>query len=196
MREASLPESFIATLQALIDWLQAEKVPHTIIGGVAISIVAQPRTTQDIDVVIWLDESRWKGLLTSGEAYGFMPRLSDALEFAFRSRVLLLRHQASGISIDISCGALDFEREMIARSATLEIGELKIKVPTPEDLIITKIVAHRPKDLADIEAILSIRQNLDLAHIKHWTSKFAEALGTPELLENLERLLNRYRKLK
>jgi hypothetical protein len=189
MPDLTLPAAFVSALKSLNDWLNAEQVPHALIGGVAVSLLAQPRATQDIDAVIWLDEQRWEAFFRAGEARGFEPRLNDALEFAARSRVLLLRHQRSGVSIDLSFGALAFEREMIERAMTLEIDELKLKVPTPEDLIITKAVAQRPKDIADIEAILNIHQNLDFTYIRRWAEEFAAALETPELLENLEKLL-------
>lgn len=189
MPDLTLPAAFVSALKSLIDWLDAEQVPHTLIGGVAVSLLAQPRATQDIDAVIWLDAEGWEAFFRAGEALGFEPRLNDALEFAARSRVLLLRHQRSGVSIDLSLGALLFEQEMIDRATTLEIDGLKLKVPTPEDLIITKAVAQRPKDIADIEAILNIHQNLDFAYIRRWAEEFAAALETPELLENLERLL-------
>ncbi len=78
---------------------------------------------------------------------------------------------------------------MIERAQTLEIGELKLKVPTPEDLIITKAVAQRPKDIADIGAILAAKKNLDLPYIREWVKEFATALEMPEILDNLERLL-------
>lgn len=74
MAEAGLPSAFIATLKALVDWLEAERVPHAAIGGVAVSLIAQPRATQDIDAVIWLEEARWKSLLDSSRSYGFEPR--------------------------------------------------------------------------------------------------------------------------
>ncbi|HYG78825.1 MAG TPA: DUF6036 family nucleotidyltransferase [Pyrinomonadaceae bacterium] len=78
---------------------------------------------------------------------------------------------------------------MIERAVALDLGELSLKVPTPEDLIITKAVAHRPKDMADVEAIVSIHRNLDVQRIRHWTKEFAAALEAPELLEDLERML-------
>ncbi|HEV7860869.1 MAG TPA: nucleotidyltransferase [Pyrinomonadaceae bacterium] len=191
MPESALPAAFLSTLQSLVDWLEAQQVPYVAIGGVAVSLLAQPRATQDIDALIWLEESRWETFLQAGDTYGFASRISGPLEFAGRARVLLLRDQTSGISIDISCGALEFEREMIERSTALTIGALNLKVPTPEDLIITKAVAQRQKDIADIEAIIMIYPNLDLARIRNWTREFATALEMPELLENLEKLLQR-----
>lgn len=192
MSERNLPTGFVAALQALTAWLESEQVPHTTIGGVAVSLLGQPRATQDIDTVIWLEEKRWQEFVQSGERYGFVPRISDAVGFAGRSRVLLLRHEGSGISIDVSCGALEFELEMIERATALEIGNLKLRMPTPEDLIITKVVAQRAKDIVDIEAILKVHGDLDLKRIRRWAQEFATALEMPELVENLETLLRRY----
>lgn len=189
MAESGLPESFQAALRDLARWLVAESVPYTTIGGVAVSLLGQPRATQDIDVVVWLDQSRWESFVDAGRGFGFEERITDALDFAARSRVILLRHGKSGISVDVSCGALPFEREMIDRATTLRVGGIEIKVPTPEDLIITKAVAQRAKDIADIEALLRIQENLDVARIRRWTGEFAAALETPEMAELVERLL-------
>jgi hypothetical protein len=38
----------------------------------------------------------------------------------------------------------------VERSKLYQIGPLALRLPTPEDLIILKAVAHRPKDLLDI----------------------------------------------
>lgn len=189
MPDSTLPATFVAALQALASWLEAEQVPYATIGGVAVSLLAQPRATQDIDIVIWLDQEKWDSFLRTGQGYGFEPRISDALDFAVKSRVLLLRHQKSGISIDLSCGALPFEQEMIERATALNIGPLSLRVPMPEDLIITKAIAQRPKDIADIESLLNVHQNLNITYIRRWVHEFATALEMPELSESLERLI-------
>lgn len=54
-----------------------------------------------------------------------------------------------------------------------------------------KAVAHRLRDIADIEAILNVERNLDLARIRYWVSQFAGALEMPELVDDLERVLRR-----
>jgi hypothetical protein len=55
MPESGLPAAFLTTLQSLVDWLESQRVPYVAIGGVAVSLLAQPRTTQDIDAMIWLE---------------------------------------------------------------------------------------------------------------------------------------------
>ena len=49
----------------------------------------------------------------------YLPRRSDAREFALRNRVLLVQSE-SGIGIDISLGAIPFEIEMINRAVDVE----------------------------------------------------------------------------
>jgi predicted nucleotidyltransferase len=62
---------------------------------------------------------------------------------------------------------------MIDRAQTVDIGSLRARVATPEDLIITKAVASRPKDLADIELILEVHSDLNLERVRHWVHEFA-----------------------
>jgi predicted nucleotidyltransferase len=191
--ELNLPTGFVAALQDLTRWLDAERVPYVLLGGVSVSLLAQPRATQDIDLSVWLEQEHWEGFFHAGESYGFMPRLGDALAFAATSRVLLLRHRQSGVSVDLTFGALEFEREMITRAATFEIAGLSLKLPTPEDLIITKAVAQRSKDVADIESVLAACESLDVDRIRRLTAEFAAMLDAPEISDNLERLLRRRR---
>lgn len=185
---ADLPGSFEETLRALALWFESDEVPYTTVGGMAVSLLGQPRATQDIDVVIWLGERPWDSFVIAGEGRGFVRRIPDVLEFAARTRVILLRH-GSGVSVDVSCGALPFESEMIERAQVVEVGGARVKVPTPEDLIIMKAVAQRPKDLNDIEALLRVHENLNLNRVRYWAGEFAAALETPGILDNLERML-------
>ncbi len=190
-RSKDIPIEFALVLKDLLPWLEATKTPYVTIGGIGVSLLAGARATKDIDALLWLDTDAVESFLASGAAYGFVPRISDAADFARSRRVLLLQHQPTGVPVDLSCGAIPFEDEMIARARTLDIGLLKLKVATPEDLIIMKAVASRPKDIADIEAILNIEQNLDLERIRFWVGQFADVLEMPELVEGLEKILRR-----
>lgn len=190
-KKTEIPDEIVVVLQDLLRWLEVTQTPYAIIGGVGVSLIAGARATQDVDAVLWLDTDELESFVQSGTPHGFMGRISDAPEFARRNRVILLQHQPTGINVDLSCGTLPFEEEMIARARDLVIGSVRIKVASSEDLIITKAVAHRPRDIADIEAILNIEPNLDFERIRFWVSQFAEALEMPELMEDLEKLLSR-----
>ena len=157
-----------------------------IIGGIAVSLLGQARFTEDLDAMVLLSIDEIPHFLEAAKSEGIEPRIAQADDFARRNRVLLLRHVASQTDIDISLGILPFEQEMVARSQVYEIDQaLKIHLPTPEDLIIMKAIAHRPKDLLDIQGIIGNHPDLDRARIQDWVTQFAELLERPELWEDI-----------
>lgn len=109
-------------------------------------------------------------------------------------RELLVRHKSSGIDADIIFGALAFEEESIGRAMPLDVGGIRLQCPTPEDLIVMKAVAHRPRDLADIESILDAQLKLNLTRVRRLVRGFSIALEMPEILNDLEAILARMRK--
>lgn len=141
---------FLEPLKALQKLLNQYPEQALIIGGVAASLLGTPRLTADIDALIILSIDDIPELFQRAKEAGFLPRLENADAFARKSRVLLLEHAQSGIAINISLGLLPFEEEAVANSQRYSIEGVVIQLPTPEDLIIMKAIAHRPKDLLDI----------------------------------------------
>lgn len=73
----------------------------------------------------------------------------------------------------------------------MDLGGLSLPLPTPEDLLIMKAVAHRPRDLVDAEAIMEAHPRLDRRRVRSWVRQFAEALETPEILVDLNAIFRR-----
>ena len=132
---------------------------------------------------------QWEAFLKVGAEFGFHPRRPDVLAFARRRRVLLVRHETSGLSADLVVAALPFEQEVIRQARTKVLGDIHVAVPSAENLIIMKAVASRPRDLADIEAVLDANPRVNLARVRGWVRKFSAALEAPEILDELERVL-------
>ncbi len=185
---------FISTLSDLARWFESANVPGIVVGGVAASLIGRPRLTHDVDALVMVDEARWHELLEHGASFGFRPRLTDALAFAARARVLLMRHEPSGVDVDVMFGALRFEVEAVAHRTFVTVAGVALPLPTPENLIVMKAVAHRPRDLTDIEAILDAHPGLDVDHVRRWVREFARAAGMPEIWDDLRRLLKDHKK--
>lgn len=179
----------LATLSDLTRWLDAAAAPAAIIGGIAASFLGRPRATRDVDALVLLDQSQWAQFLAAGAGFGFRARIADALAFATQSRVLLVRHEPSKIDADITFGALAFEQETIERATRVDIAGVSVPLATPEDLIVMKAVAHRARDIADIESLLDAHPTLDYERIRRWVREFSTVLQSPPLLDDLERLL-------
>jgi len=186
------PESItplLAPLQALQNLLVEFDNQGVIIGGIAVSLLGTPRFTADIDAVFLLKLDELPRLIQAAAKQGIEPRIADPIPFAHKNRVLLLRHLASGTDIDLALGILPFEIEMVERSNVFEFGSIQLRLPTPEDLIILKAVAHRPKDMGDIQAIAENYTELDRNRIKFWVEQFGNALELPELWDMISQLL-------
>lgn len=186
---AKAPRLPSEVLRDLVGWLNAARVEGIVIGGVAASILGRPRATHDVDALVLANDAR--DLLRTAVMHGFAARVADATDFAAKSRVLLLRHEATGIHVDVTMAGLPFEEEVIRRAQAQPVRGVPapIPLPTPEDLVILKAVAHRPRDLADIEGILDLHPGIDKARVRKWVADFATLLEMPELRADLERLL-------
>jgi hypothetical protein len=186
-----LQASLLGALGDLVHWLDAASVPSMIIGGVAASVLGQPRLTHDVDALAILPEDSWGVAMEAAARFGIFPRIDDPLGFARRSRVLLMRHVASGIDIDVTFGGLAFEKAAVENSARHDIEGISVGLPRVEDLLIMKAIAHRPKDLQDIEGLLDANPHSDVAKVRQFVSEFATASGMRDLLEEFDQLLAR-----
>lgn len=91
--------------------------------------------------------------------------------YAMAKGLGLLQPDASGTDINILLGNLPFEIEMVERSRVIDVGAIHLRLPTPEDLIIMKAVAHRPKDLDEIHAIAASHPSIDKGRIQFWVEQ-------------------------
>jgi predicted nucleotidyltransferase len=191
VRSADPIPPLLGALRELEAFLRSERLRHVYIGGLAVALVGRPRLTRDIDAIIFLGELSVDELLRRAKARGFAKRIPDAAAFAHRTRVVLLRHAATRVDVDLSIGSLPFEDETVRRARRVTVKRLTIPVARPDDLIILKAIASRPRDIVDIEGLLDANPRMGRARIRSVTAAFAEILEAPELLENLERLLAR-----
>ena len=188
MADAPHPQLLNEVAGALGRWLKAESVPFVIIGGMAVSLAGRPRSTQDIDVLASVNEASWERFLESGEAFGFLPRVAGCVDFARSSRVLLVRHDASGLDVDMVIAGMPLEELIIENGIAVGVEGAEVRIPRTEDLIIMKSVARRPKDIADIEALVDAAERVDWDYVSHWTDQFAETMESPEIRELIERM--------
>jgi hypothetical protein len=177
----------LESLQKLISRFNHRGV---VIGGIAASVLGEARYTEDLDALFMLSIQDIPQFLEEARQEGIEPRITNAADFAKKNRVFLLRHTPTATNIDISLGIMPFEQEVIERSSIQEFDDsLQVQLPTPEDLIIMKAIAHRPKDLEDIRTLSAKYTSLDFARIERWIKDFSEILETPELWGQIEKIL-------
>lgn len=186
-----VPASLLVALGDLVKWLDAARVPSMVIGGIAASVLGRPRLTQDIDALAFLRESDWARALDVAAHHGIVARIENPLDFAHRSRVLLMTHLASGIDMDITFSSLSFEQTAIEMSEVHDVGGLRVRLPRIEDLLVMKAIAGRPKDLQDIEGLLAAHPDAKVSVARQWIREFATAMSMPDILDEFDKLVAR-----
>jgi Nucleotidyl transferase of unknown function (DUF2204) len=186
-----VPDTLLAALADLVKWMDVTNMPSMIIGGVAASVLGRPRLTQDVDALAILPEADWANAVSTAASHGILPRIENPLDFARRSRVLLMRHAESGIDIDLTFGRLPFEQTAIDNSEIHIIGGLRVRLPRVEDLLVMKAIARRPKDLQDIEGLLAAHPEADVVAVRQWVREFATAMTMSDMLDDFDKVVAR-----
>jgi predicted nucleotidyltransferase len=74
----------------------------------------------------------------------------------------------------------------------VDFGGVRLRVATPEDLVIYKAVAWRDRDRSDIERLLARhRDTIDLERVRQVVREFAAALDDPARVEQFDALVRR-----
>jgi Nucleotidyl transferase of unknown function (DUF2204) len=176
-------------LTALHEALTVSRAPWMVIGGIAVIAHGVRRVTSDIDAVVRGDAIAADSLLRILARHGIVSRIDDALAFAQANLILLVRHSPSGVDLDLSFGWTVFEHEAIAASVTANYGGQRVPIARPEDIVIFKAMAGRPRDIDDAAALLDLYPDIDLGRVRVRLSELAAMADAPELLAGLAQLV-------
>jgi len=178
-------------LEALTGALTECRAPWTIIGGIAVIARGVRRFTTDVDAAVRGDAVSVQALLETLAKFAIVPRVADAVPFAEANLVLLLRHEATGVDLDVSLAWSAFEHDALATSTMTSFGRVRAPMCTPESLIVFKAIAGRPKDIEDAEALLTLYPDIDRARARRRVAELAVLAEAPEILSAFDELLNR-----
>lgn len=165
-------------LEELCRFLDDAGLRYTLVGGLAVGIWAAPRATVDVDFLV---------SLPAGESGSLVQRLKQSGRFIFVheqpmvfNKVSFLRatlKSNSDIAVDFLFADDEFKKTMLERSSNVSIAGFSVRIPTPEDLIILKLLSGRPKDRIDAEQIReSQKHDLDVAYVRSWCDKLGVEL--------------------
>ncbi len=180
------------TLLAIAKALETAAVPYMVIGGVANLFWGVPRTTLDVDITVWVDEGEIPRLIQRlPSAFRLLP--DDPAEFVRETRVLPMETK-QGFRVDLVFGMLPFEETAIRRARLMSVAGERIRVCTPEDLIVLKIVSDRARDREDVAGIIRTQgAGLDRRYLDPLIQGLAAEIGRPDLLEFYRRCLGERR---
>jgi hypothetical protein len=167
-----------------------------IIGGVAVIARGVRRLTTDIDAAIRGDEIEIDALITALAAKRIVPRNTNPALFARQNLVLLVKHEPTGVDLDLSFAWTSFEQEAIAAATSAKFGVEKAPMALAKDLVVFKAYAGRGKDLDDVVALLTLYPRIDLSYARSHVRDLAELADRPEAVRNLEEAVVKAARLK
>ena len=151
-------------------------IPHVVVGGLAVRLLGLPRPTFDVDLMVSIDRDRLPILLDKLDEVGF--EVPEAYRSGWVDQVaglpvvkFKLYVGGRGIDADIFLAETKFQVEVMRRSRRDEIWGIPISVVTPEDLILFKVLANRPRDQSDVLEIRLVQGDLDEDYLRRWAAE-------------------------
>jgi len=163
MTEVPFPNKVLAIDAAL------SEVPHAFGGALALAYYAEPRTTIDIDVNVFVPVERLDEVLTPLDALGI--DTSAAAPRVVRDGQIRLWWSETPVDLFFAydpfhdAAARDVERVPFADST--------IPILSATHLVVCKVVFNRAKDWVDIEAIRELGTAIDTAEVLRWVGRIA-----------------------
>lgn len=171
-------------LEAVQDVLRRWGDRWYVFGAQAVTVWGAPRLTADVDITARLEPENTVAFCAEMKAAGFELRVSDADDFVARTRVLPFLHVPTGLPLDLVLAGSGLEDQFLERARPVELDGVTVPVISPEDLVVAKILAGRPKDVDDVRGILRMRgRDLDKRRIRELLALLEEALSMSGLIE-------------
>lgn len=156
-------------------------------GAQAVIAYGVPRLSADVDVTLELAPDAPERFAQDMGAAGFSLRVNDP-DFVRRTRVMPFVHVATGMPLDVVLAGSGLEEEFLDRARPTDVGGTSVPLIDLGDLVITKVLAGRSKDIDDASALWRVHgRTLDGDRIRRTLRLLEEALGQSDLVSSFER---------
>lgn len=184
LEQTPLKEAIIKTLA----FLETQKVDYFLLGGVAVALLGEPRFTKDVDVDVFLSKEKMLSLFEKINKAGFK---LDNREMCSRVKQTgTFRMFYKEVGIDFILASTDLEKSALKRRKRTLLYRRKTWIPSPEDLILLKIIPGRPQDLMDAESIvLRHKGKLDQKYMGQWAQKISDEMENFRVWHQLQKIL-------
>jgi len=138
--------------------LSAENVSFLLVGAYALAAHGYPRATMDIDIWVMPSPRNADAVLRALRRFGAPLHDLSREDLQIDGTIFQIGVAPRRIDIITTASGLDFETAY-ADSLSVDIDGIKVRIPSIEDLIRNKKASGRTKDLADAEALSSLKKS-------------------------------------
>ena len=145
----------------LLSIFNARSVRYLVVGGYAVSLHAQPRSTQDIDILIAADLENAGAVFTALREFGAPLEELTPSDFAAPGKFFRMGRAPVIVDILPEIKGVDFDRAWQNRVEAVIDSQsgLTASFISSQDLIAAKLAAGRPQDIADLAALRKAAEN-------------------------------------
>lgn len=157
-------------------------IAYMVSGSMALGFFASPRMTRDVDLVVDLEERHVDALCAALADFEHDP---DEIREAVRKRRMFnVIHPEKVLKFDLIVRKqAPYRVEEFSRRRQLAVGERKLWVVSPEDLLLSKLAWGKPTEselqLRDVRELIASARALDWEYVERW----ARELGVTDYLE-------------
>jgi len=138
-----------------------------IIGGMAHNYWREPRFTKDVDFTLVADASLFARLKQKMLDAGYeVSRIQDEDEPSGPGFARFTQPGTQKV-VEFLTAKTEFQQLLVERAVEPEPGA-PLRVATPEDIIVLKLIANRPQDQADA-VNLGLIEGLDWEYVRSWS---------------------------
>lgn len=149
-----LNEDYKDMLHALSD----EKVKFLLVGAYAMAAHGYPRATMDIDIWVMPSSQNADAVLRALRRFGTPLHNLTKKDLQKDGTIFQIGVAPRRIDIITTASGLHFE-EVYGQSLSVNIEGIEVHIPLIDDLIRNKRASGRTKDLADAEALESLKNS-------------------------------------
>ncbi len=172
----------------VVKFLNKEGYKYIIIGGVAASAIGEQRFTHDVDVDILISKEDVSIFLNKAIRAGFKVFEKRCLELANQTGIFQISY--GSYTIDFIIASTELETAAFKRAQKMNLYGIKANFPTPEDLILLKIIPGRDKDLLDAKNIVERHKGkLDKRYLRNWAEKLCDEAEDMRISNVLNQIL-------
>jgi len=172
----------------IADALDGAGLPYALGGALALGAWGVPRATVDVDVCVFVPETRLSEVLGALAEAGAEADRAAAANAVARMGMFITR--ADGRRVDVFVAHHPMHEDMERRRVLLPAPDGKRRhFLSAEDVLLTNFIYGRPKDVIDLERLAAVQAGrLDFAYARRWLSRIV-TVGDHRLalLADLER---------
>jgi hypothetical protein len=171
-------------IEDIIRLFDSLAVEYAVMGGIAVRAYGIPRATYDVDFTAAIGRDALPGLYERVQALGYSvpePYLRGWLDEVGGMPVVKFRLflEGRGIDIDVFLAESPYQASLLSRRRWVKLNGTDAWLVSPEDLVLLKLLANRPRDVADVGDVMFVQGQLDVGYLRNWAAQ----IGVSDRLE-------------